>query len=205
VLGAALLAFYAFLGFEDMVNVAEEVRDVRRTLPLAIGLTLAGTVLLYVLLASVAVLSTDPAALAASDAPLAVVVRHEPAAATAISLIGVIAMVNGALIQVIMASRVLYGMASQRGSRSALARIHPKTRTPIRATVLVAGGVLLLALLFPLGKLAEATSVTTLLVFALVNAALLRVKRDPQQAPPAISVPGWLPVVGLATSSGFLF
>ncbi len=203
VLSAALLAFYAFLGFEDMVNVAEEVRDVRRTLPLAIVLTLAVTTLLYALLASVAVLSTDPAALAASDAPLATVVRHEPAAATAISLIGVIAMVNGALIQVIMASRVLFGLAVESGG-SSLARIHPVTRTPVRATALVAGGVLLLALAFPLASLAEATSVATLLVFTLVNAALLSVKRSGQHPPPVVAVPGWLPVVGFATGSGFL-
>ena len=98
--GAALLAFYAFIGFEDMVNVAEEVRDVRRNLPLAILLTLLISTVLYVLLMLAAVFALPPARLAASQAPLAYLyqqVTGQPA--TVISLIGMFAIINGALIQ----------------------------------------------------------------------------------------------------------
>jgi len=113
VFAGAILAFYAFLGFEDMVNVAEEVKDVERNMPVAILLTLGIVTLLYVALMVVAVFALPPAELAASEAPLAYLYqRYTGGNATTISLIGLFAIINGALIQVIMAARVLYGLSS---------------------------------------------------------------------------------------------
>jgi APA family basic amino acid/polyamine antiporter len=200
----ALLAFYAFLGFEDMVNVAEEVRSVRRTLPLAIALTLLLTTALYVLLESIAVLAVPPAQLAESSAPLVLVYERSGGRWPAvIGMIGVLAMLNGALVQIIMASRVLYGLAGERGVPGWLGRVHPRTRTPLFATASVAAVVLVLALLFPLRSLAETTSAITLLVFATVNGSLLRIHRRP--APPGAFVcPRWVPLAGLVVSLGFL-
>jgi amino acid transporter len=87
-----LLAFYAFLGFEDMVNVAEETKDVRRALPLAIAITLGTTLLIYVLVALAAVLAVEPALLADSDAPLSFLVEHSTGRpALGISVVGVLA------------------------------------------------------------------------------------------------------------------
>jgi amino acid transporter len=166
ILGGAFLAFYAFLGFEDMVNVAEEVKRVSRTLPAAIILTLVITTLLYILLALTAVLALPPAELAASEAPLALIFERGTGASPAvISLISIFAILNGGLIQVIMASRMLYGLASQGLLPTALSAVHPLTRTPLVATVLVTGVVLALALWFPIEPLAEATSIITLTVF----------------------------------------
>lgn len=199
IFAASFLAFYAFIGFEDMVNMAEEVRDVRRTLPLAIFVTLAVTTLLYVLLALVAVLSVAPAELAASDAPLvSIYERVGGPFPDALAAIGVIAMGNGALIQLIMASRVLYGLADQGALPRVLGRVHSRTRTPHWATAAGAGLVLVLALGFPLASLAHATSVITLVVFGLVNLALLRLQaRVPlpagvRGAPRAVPVLGFL-------------
>jgi APA family basic amino acid/polyamine antiporter len=202
---ACLLTFYAFLGFEDMVNVAEEVKNVRRVLPLAIGITLAVTTVLYVLLATVCVLAVTPAELGESTAPLAFVFeRVTGRAPTGIAIVGILAVVNGALIQTIMASRILFGLASRGQLVPVLARIHPKTRTPHVATLVAGVAVLGLALWLPLAPLAEGTAFVTLVVFATVNLALLRIKRDPARPAPVFSVPIWVPIVGASTTIGLL-
>lgn len=106
-----ILSFYAFIGFEDMVDVAEEVKDVKHNLPRAILLTLVITTAIYLLLMLTAVLSLTPAELAASKVPLVAIYEHHVAEeGLIISGIGMIAIINGALIQIIMASRVLYGL-----------------------------------------------------------------------------------------------
>ena len=167
VASASLLTFYAYLGFEDMVNVAEEVKDARRKLPLAILITLVLTTLLYVTLAIVCVLAVPPAELAESAAPLAFVFeRATGSAPTGIAIVGLLAVVNGALIQTIMASRILYGLASRGHLPVLLARIHGRTGTPHVATLGAGAVVLVLALWFPLAPLAEGTAFVTLVVFA---------------------------------------
>jgi APA family basic amino acid/polyamine antiporter len=205
VLSASLLAFYAFLGFEDMVNVAEEVKGVERTMPRGILLTLAVTTLLYVLLALAVVLKVPPAELAAHPAPLALVYERstgEPA--TVVSLIAIFAVMNGALIQMIMASRVIFGLATQGALPQTLARVQPRTKTPVRATVLVALAITGLTLWFPLARLAEVTSVLTLMVFALVNLALWRLKARPGPAWGGWRIPRAVPALGFLISLGFV-
>jgi len=202
---ASLLTFYAYLGFEDMVNMAEEVKDVRRTLPLAIGITLVLTTLLYLTIAAVSVLAVSPAELAGSTAPLAFLYeRATGTAPTGIALVGILAVVNGALIQIIMASRVLYGLAARGHLPAPLARVHSRTATPLCATFAAGALVLVLALGFPLARLAEATSVVTLLVFASVNLALWRIKGRAPLAEPVFAIPRWVPVVGACTTGGLL-
>lgn len=205
VLAGSFLAFYAFLGFEDMVNVAEEVRGVERTMPLAIALTLGLTTLIYVLLALVAVSAVAPEKLAASGAPLAELYRQltgrEPVLIAAISIFAIL---NGALIQIIMASRVLYGLAGQGLLPRLIGRVHARTLTPLPATALVAVAVLVLALGFPIEGLAAATSSITLLIFASVNLALWRLKGRAPSPPGCFRVPRWVPLAGCLTSLGFL-
>ncbi|NIP73657.1 MAG: APC family permease [Gammaproteobacteria bacterium] len=205
VLFGALLAFYAFIGFEDMVNVAEEVRRPTRALPAAILLALAVATLLYLVVALVAVMSLPPERLAQTDAPLALIYREATGRPPAlISVVSMLAVINGALIQIIMSARILYGLAHQLWLPPVFARVHPVTRTPVLATVLSGGAVLILALAFAVERLAEHTSVVILMVFALVNLSLLRIKRR-APAPEGIRVfPYWVPVCGLVTSSGFV-
>jgi len=177
VLSAAVVAFYAFIGFEDIVNLAEETVRPERVLGPAIFITLGLTTLLYVGVSVLSVAVSDRVSLAESDAPMgdlfAALTGGSP---TVIAAIASIALVNGVLIQFLMASRVLYGMARD-GALPAkwLGRLHPTRQTPINATLLIATivGVLIVAL--PIVSLAELTSYVTLSVFIVVNLSLFRV------------------------------
>ncbi len=203
-LGAAI-AFYAFIGFEDMVNIAEEVRNPQRTMPLAILLALLAATSLYALIAWVALRSSTPEALADSAAPLASIVSkagHNPAY---IGLISLFAVVNGALVQLIMASRLLYGLANKGMLPAALARLHPRRKTPILATLLVAVIMVLFALAMPLSALARLTSAVMLVVFCVVNASLIVIRRRDGLPPPGvISLPLAMPWAGLLSSASLL-
>ncbi len=196
---ATLLAFFAFVGFEGLANIAEEVKDPARTLPRAMGLTLAISTLLYILVAMVALRVVPQAELAASPAPLSLVYERATGASPLIvSLIAVVSTVNGIVVQIVMAARVLYGMASRGLLPPALARVNATTHTPLLATGIATTTILALALSFPLERLAETTSRLTLVVFALVNAALIRLKTlEAPRAEPAFRVPLWVPVCGL--------
>ena len=171
-IATTFLAFYAFVGFEDMVNMAEEVQDVERTLPRAIFISMAITVFLYVGVAIAAIGLENRDALARAHTPLALLLPQWKYGDLTIGVISIMAGLNGALVQLIMASRVLYGMAGRGMAPRLFARVHPFTRTPLRATLLVGAVVLALSMSFPLSRLAEASSFVLLLVFALVSLAL---------------------------------
>jgi amino acid transporter len=193
-----VLAFFAFIGFEDLANVAEEVKHPRRTLPLAIGLTLLVTTLLYVAVAVVMVLAIPLPELGASDAPLALLfTRYGGLPPEAITLISLLSIINGALIQIIMASRMLYGLAVMKRLPAVFAYVHPRTHTPAMATLAVGLLIVGFALAAPLLTLAQMTSFIVLLIFFLVDLALAQIKLRRQHAPPdAFVVARWVPMVG---------
>lgn len=193
----AFLAFYAFIGFEDMVNVVEEVKQPTRTVPRAIILSVGFATVLYVLLAIVAVRSTPVSTLAASAAPLSVMVSQAGVDPGFITVISLFAVINGALVQVIMSSRLLYGMARRNMAPNWLARVNPVTRTPLLATGLVLVIILAFALWLPLVALASLTSAITLSLFALVNASLIHIKHRHREQPSPVNTPLWVPVCGL--------
>ncbi len=201
----AFLAFYAFIGFEDMVNIAEEVQQPERNLPRAILLALGISSLLYFAVALVAVSAVTPAQLAAAEAPLAYLYQQSRQAdPLLIALISMVAVVNGALIQIIMASRVCYGMGSRGWAPAWLARVNPVTRTPLYATALVSSLVMFMALWLPLESLARATSFFVLLVFALVNISLWRIKHRTPDDYRGFSVYRWVPAAGAAGALLFI-
>jgi amino acid transporter len=205
ILVGAFLAFYAFIGFEDMVNVAEEVNDAPRILPRAIVLALVISTLCYLSIAVVSVLAVPIEQLAASEAPLAAVIKSSSHGHTLlISAIGIIAVVNGAMIQIIMASRVLYGMGRTQLAPAFLATIHPRTRTPLLATTLVTLVILVLALWLPLVTLAQLTSMITLAVFTSVNVALIKLKQRGEHPSAFINTPAWVPWIGAGMCLLFL-
>lgn len=202
----AFVAFYAFIGFEDMANVAEEVQDATHNLPRAILFSLALATTLYLLATLAAVLSLPPAQLAASAAPLALIFEHSTGyPPTLIAVISLFAVINGALIQIIMASRMLYGMSTAGWLPGILAQVSMRTGTPVVATIAAASGVLLFALALPLAALAKVTSTIVLVVFALVNLALIKIKRRDPAPSGARVYAGWMPWGGLLLSLVLLF
>jgi len=169
----AVLAFFAFIGFEDIVNMAEESVNPDRVMGKAILGTLAVTTALYFLLALIAVGAPDPGALVRSPAPLATMwTQFTGMSSTWLSTLALIAVINGVIVQVIMASRLLYGMAREDMMPAPLARVGTRS-TPFVAIWLVTGLVAVLALAFPIATLARATTTVTLLVFASVNLSLV--------------------------------
>ena len=200
----AFIAFYAFIGFEDIVNVAEEVKQPERNLPRAIIFSLIIATVLYLLISSVSVLSMPVDQLAQSDAPMALLYTeatgNSPVVITFISLVSV---VNGALIQMIMASRILYGLARQGWIHHSFGRVHLKTQTPWQSTATVAILILIFALILPLLSLAKMTSYITLTVFMLVNLSLWRIKKQRGKTT-GMQVPLWVPIFGFVSCLALL-
>lgn len=201
-----LLAFFAFIGFEDLANVVEEARLPHRDIPRAMALTLLISTILYVLVAAVAVSAVSVERLSSSAAPLSLVFQEVAGASPAmISAIAIVATLNTVLAQMTMASRVIYGLAREGGLPSFLARVHRRTRTPLLATAFVVISIVPLALLVPLTTLAETTALATLAVFALVNLALLWLRyRGVKSRVPHVTVPTWMPAIALATCTAMI-
>jgi len=201
-LGAGgILAFFAFLGFEDMVNMVEETREPARTVPRAIFAALAVTTLLYALVSWAAVRSVPVDLLAQSQRPLALVFETATGRnAGFLSLIAVAAALNGILAQIVMSARVLYGLGRFFPPLAVFHHAHPRLGTPVLATVLATLATLFLALTAPLLALAELTSTVLLLVFIAINGALIVLKRGGPPPEGGFVAPGWLPWAGVAGS-----
>ncbi|KQQ09788.1 APC family permease [Rathayibacter sp. Leaf296] len=180
VLGGAIIAYYSFVGFETSANVAEEVRDPSRVYPRALfgSLLAAGAVYVLVGLASSIALPADE--LGESSALLLDVVTASGVGVPAwlFSLIALIAVANGALLTMIMASRVTYGMAEERLLPAVLSKVLPKRRTPWVAIVVTTVAACLLTLVGDLATLAETVVLLLLLVFISTNVAVLVLRRD---------------------------
>lgn len=203
VMGGAFLAFFAYAGFENIVNMAEETQDVGRTLPRAVLLSIVISALLYMLVILISVLSVIPEDLAASTAPLCLVVDCEKSTMAFFAPIALIATLNGVLIEIVLMARVAYGMARRGWLPRSLADVHPNRRTPLKATLVVGTIILILTSTVEFELLARATSAMLLCVFLVVNVSLIRLKRFNPKPDITFRVPDWAPIVG-ALSSLFL-
>ncbi len=200
VLAAALLAYYSFVGFETSANLAEEVRDVRRVYPRALFSALLTAGVVYVLVGLAASVVLPPEELAASSGPLLEVVRAADAGIPdwLFSAVALVAVANGALLTMIMASRMAYGMAEQRLLPGVLGRVLPNRRTPwvaIAVTTLVA---MALTLVGDLSTLANTVVLLLLFVFLSTNTAVLVLRRD-HTGTDHFRAPTVLPVLGIAS------
>jgi basic amino acid/polyamine antiporter, APA family len=180
IVGGAALSFYALIGFEDAVNVAEETRDPARNFPRALfgGLLIAGVI--YLLVTFTASMVVPTAQLVDSDGPLLEVVREGPLGISTrlFAAIALLAVANGALINMIMASRLVYGMSKQRVVPGFFSRVHPTRMTPIAAIAFTTVLAMVLASLGDLSDLAGTTTTLLLFVFIAVNIAVLVLRRD---------------------------
>ena len=194
VTSATALAFFAMVGFEDSVNMAEETKNPTRSFPraLLLGMSITATIYLLIALITSTLVPTDT--LAASDGPLLLVVQ---AAAPwfppfVFSLIALFAVTNTALINMMMASRLVYGMAQEHVIPSPFAVVHPARRTP---------WVILVSTL-EIADLGSTTSLLLLAVFTVVNIAVLVLRRDEVEHE-HFRAPTWVPILGAVTCAFF--
>lgn len=206
VMAASLLAFFAFIGFEDIDSIAEETTNPRKTLARGIFLTLLITTVLYLGVVLTVLATNDLTEIASHPSPLSLTfTRNTGLPEIVLVAIASAATLNGVIVQILMAGRVIFGMARDKELPGALAHISPRTATPVRATALCAGLTLAMALLLPIIDLAELTSAVTLGVFALVCLSLARIHARGDPAPEGtFRVYRWVPVTGAVACLGLL-
>jgi APA family basic amino acid/polyamine antiporter len=198
ILAGAALAFYALIGFEDSVNIAEETTRPERSYPIALfgGLAAAGAI--YLVVTVIASMAVPTERLETSSGALLEVVQIGPLSVPTkvFSAIGLMALANGALINMIMASRLLYGMAKEGILLSSFGRLSQR-KTPVVAivfTTLIAAGLILTG---DLSSLADTTVLLLLGVFIAVNVSALLLRRDPVDHD-HFKVPYAIPLLGIA-------
>ncbi|HEY1171826.1 MAG TPA: amino acid permease [Verrucomicrobiae bacterium] len=208
-LSGAVLTFYAFVGFEDMLNVGEEVKDPQKTLPKGIIIAVLVATVVYMLVSITAVSVVEAKNLGDSKlgAPLAQIV--EKAAPwmpkEVYTFITLFAVANTALLNCVMGSRLLYGMARQGLLPERLGAVHPRFRTPHIATLALTVIVVVLALSANISQLASATSLLLLTCFCLVNGALFILQSRPDEPKGSMEIPRIVPVLGVIVCLCLIF
>jgi amino acid transporter len=206
ILQAATLGFYAFIGFEDIVNVAEETKVPGKTIPSAIMISLIITGVFYILTTIAAVSAVSITQLSSSEAPLLLVVNKGfPGLPSELfTLIALFAVTNTALVNFIMSSRILYGMSREGLVPNVLGRIHEATQTPHIAIMAVFIIAAFLALTGGLEILAQSTSFLLLSVFLLMNLSLIVIKWRSKGSNPPFQIPVFIPVLGALSCLGLI-
>lgn len=208
-LSGAVLTFFAFIGFEDMLNVSEEVKTPERTLPWGIMIALLIVTILYIAISITAVSVVDGSKLADPKlgAPLAQITAvASPWLPTWIyPVITLFAIGNTALLNYVMGSRLLYGMAKQGLVPACLGAVHGRFRTPHFAISILGAIVLVLALIGNIGQLASATSLLLLGCFCLVNIALIILKLRPDEAKGSFEIPMIIPALGAVVCAALIY
>jgi amino acid transporter len=194
----AALAFYAFIGFEDMSNVVEEVKNPQRIFPIAVVLAVTITSVVYMLVSITAVSVLPYRVLASSGQPLVDVVKTAAPSFPPVvfSFIALFAITNTALLNYIMGSRLIYALARQGLVPRALGKVHPTRRTPHVA--IGALFVIVTALVFAgnIQVLGSATSALLLFAFVVVNGSLLVVRKRPGEPRGTLELPAAVPFLG---------
>ncbi|MCC3283321.1 APC family permease [Arthrobacter caoxuetaonis] len=198
---ASIVAFFSFLGFEAAANMAEEVRNPSKSYPRALFGAISTAGLVYLLIALGAVIVLPPAELAESTGPLLDVVAASGVGIPPwlFSLIALIAIANGALLFMVMASRVGYGLAEAELLPRAFSRVLPGRRTPWVSIVVIAGLTIVLALTGNLASLAETTVLLLLLVFLSANVSVIVLKKDKVDHD-HFTAPRFVPVLAIIAS-----
>ncbi|MFJ8075201.1 APC family permease [Streptomyces sp. NPDC096176] len=201
VLGATALGFFAFVGFEDSVNMVEETRDPLRTFPRAIFIGVAVTGTIYVLVALISSLLVDYRTLEKSSGPLLEVVKAGGVdfPPRLFALIALFAVANSALINIMMASRLCYGLANEKVLPRGMGKVLPRRRTPVTGIVFVTLLAIGLVSTGEIQGLGDTTAFLLLCVFAVVNVAVLVLRKDRVEHA-HFRTPTILPVLGAITA-----
>jgi amino acid transporter len=194
----AVLTFFAFIGFEDTLNIAEECHDPQRTIPIALVSAMVIGAMIYVAVAITAVSVVPWQELALAPAPLTEVMQRAAPAIPALVFTGItlFAVANTALVNYVTSSRMIYGMARQGLLPKSLAQVQRRRQTPHMATAVLLVLLIPLAFFGSIAQLASASVLLLLVVFAIVNAALFVLQRRDTEAKGKFEVPRWVPVSG---------
>ena len=200
VLGGAIVAYYSFVGFETSANVAEEIRNPSRVYPAALFGALITAGVLYALVGIASAAALPPKELSESSGPLLSVVAASGVGVPdwLFSAIALVAVANGALLTMIMASRLAYGMAEARLLPAVLSKVLPQRRTPWVAIVATTAVSMALTLIGDLSTLAETVVLLLLFVFISTNVAVLVLRRDAVEHA-HFRVWTFVPVLGVAS------
>jgi basic amino acid/polyamine antiporter, APA family len=209
VMQGAVLTFFSFIGFEDILNVSEEVKNPRKNVPFGlIGAMILAT-LIYMAVAITAVSVVPWRELAASKTPLMDVAHKAAPWLGGIDRlylgITIFAIGNTALLNYIMGSRLLYGMSRQGLLPAIFSRVHPKRHTPHVAVFVLFGIVTVLILSGGVKQMAESTVLLLLAVFTVVNIALVVLKRRPGEPKGGFEPPMFVPVLGALTCASLIY
>jgi len=206
VIQGAVLAFFAFIGFEDMYNVAEEVREPEKTIPIGLisAMLIAAIVYIAVAITAVSVVPWDE--LAAAPGPITEVMARAAPIIPPILFTGItiFAVANTGLVNYVTASRLLYGMARQNLLPDHLGKVHRRRRTPYIAILVLFLILVPLALMGTIAELAAATVLLLLTVFAVVNGALFILKGRKGEPPGRFEIPRIIPALGFFVCLGLI-
>lgn len=206
VLQASVLTFFAFIGFEDAINVAEECRDPTTTIPIGLIAASLMAAVLYVAVAVTAVSVVPWQTLSEASSPLTEVLKVSapsipPAVMTFITLFAV---ANTALVNYVTASRLVYGMSNQKLLPPVFGRVHATRATPHIAIAALLAVLVPLVLAGGIADLAAATVLLLLIVFMVVNAALFVLQRRDSEPKGGFEIPSFVPVLGFVICAGLL-
>lgn len=206
ILAGAILTFYSFIGFEDILNISEEVKEPKKTVPRGLIIAIVCSSIIYVLVSLVAVSVISVEDLAVSKQPMADVVAQAASwmPPQVFNFIALFAVSNTVLLNLITTSRLIFGMARQGQLPKVLETIHPKRQNPHWAIILSGGVLLTLALLGDITSLAKATSVMLLCSFIVVNASLIILKKK-DKIDGTFEVPIFVPALGMIFCAILLF
>jgi len=202
ILGASILIFFAYIGFDNIANLSEDTKRPERTMPLGLLISVLVTTILYVLV-GISVVGLVPLnQLASSDAPLALAVSMAlgPSAFVIVSVIALLTTLNTVLVLMIATTREIFGMSREGALPKLLGRLDRRTGSPIIAAVVVLLGSLAVLSLGNLKNIAEITSFGALIIFAMVNLSLLHLRKVAPNAPRPFRAPlnvGWFSMPAL--------
>jgi APA family basic amino acid/polyamine antiporter len=206
VISATFIAFYAFIGFEDMVNIAEEVKQPQKAFPRAIIVSMIVVTLLYIAVATTALGVLTPEALGQSSAPLAD--AYSAAAGNSLGIIVIISLlatINGVIVNLVMGSRFLYGLGKRKWLPEWFAKVSTKSRVPARGLIIVSAAALVCAWWLPIENLAQLTSLLLLIVFFAVNLSLIAIRRRDSEEERKLRIsPHFIPWAGVIASAALV-
>lgn len=204
VASGAFIAFFAFIGFETISNLAEEAKDPHRTIPLGILGSVALSIVLYVSVAAATILSGTSAGGAGATPLLDVFAAQGTAAGAVFGAVGFLAVANGVLVEIVMLSRLFYGMASRGDLPAPLAAVNPRTQTPIAATIAAGAIVLVASVSISFEGLLVLANAVTLMIFTLVDVSLWWIKRRHPAPAGVFAVPAWVPPLAAVSAAALV-